>query len=375
MNRENIANHLKEIQEKLLLESIGSALSIGLDGEDVSTWVLPRIKAITETARDEAIKWLMEEYNAVLSDTKDGFSIVQSEVNEFWGYYLDWFLFLIRQYYEIGSLCNDLLRSLESDDVDQHLYVVNSRIHALSCRVANEVFALLSQGFSDGALTHVRTMYEYEIVSRAIWESSDPELTARKYDNHVYCDEVRKYRILDKMNRLSLFDISEYESAEKKVSELKREFGKYYELPWGWANHLVSGRPSFGALDKAVSGSNGADLYYWSSSQLHASSIGLSGAVGPSQSGWTLISGPTDILSFTSAGVCLRSLDVVVSNYANLLKGHRGLDGLSSGIAVWINAVREMSEEICKKMIEQSGRFAGAVDGLMFEIEGTVDPE
>lgn len=367
---ESFANQIYEIQESYLFELIGSALSIGLDDEDVSSWVIPRIENTTERVKDETIERLMSNFNVVLSETKDGFDYIQSEVEEFWGFYMDWFLYLIRQYYEIGSLCNKLLMS-HKVDFDKHLYAVNTRIHALSCRVANEVYILLSRGFSDGALSHVRTMYEYEIVSRAIWESPAPKLTAKKYDDHRYCDEVRKYKVLEKMNKLSLFDIAQYESAVEKVSALKKEYGKSYELPWGWANHLIRGRPSFGALDKAVSGSSGADLYYWSSSQLHASSIGLNGVVGPSENGWTLVSGPTDILSCDSFGVCLHALDVVTSNFSIMLKEYEEFDSIHLGINIWLNAVSEMSNEIYEKIVEQSSRFIGAVNGLMDEMENT----
>lgn len=359
-----LGRQLYSIQENLLLESIGNALSIGLDGDEVSKWVIPRIAEIREKTTEEAIELLSKERDAILLETKNGFDYVKNEISEFWGYYTDQFLYLIRQYYEIGALCNKLLMSSQ-EEIDKYLYVVNSRIHALSCRVANEVFSLLSQGFSDGAFSHVRTMYEYEIVSRAIWESPDPMLTAKKYDEHRICDEVRKYKALEKVNKLSLFDVAEYEKAKAHVSELKKKYGKDYETPWGWANHLISGRPSFGALNRVIADSDGADLYYWSSSQLHASSIGLNGAIGPSEEGWTLVSGPTDIVSSDSVVICLHALDVIVSNYANMLKDHDEYDDLYHGIDIWLCAIFKIGNKLQEEMAEQSRKFMGVANELM----------
>lgn len=360
-----LVKKLSSISKQELMQEISNALSRGIDDDEVANWITLRIDCTRSRILKATITEIEKHFEELLNDTNNGMTYVSNEVATFWGYRLDQVAFLIRNYYELGACCNKYLQNLE---IEADACWVFAHLHALGCRCANEVVALQKAGYNDRAITHARTMYEYQVVSKAIMLSEDPESTARKYRLHAKCELKKQYEILEHKNALTLFELEELERLKVEVENLVEKYGRSYSKPWGWANHIVS-NPSFTSLDKAVAESEGAELYHHLSSRLHASALGFEGAYGFTMNGVSLVSGPVDLLSPLPSEVCLMSLKHICSGLIAVIPDDDDDDEMVHGLHLWKNGLTKISETAIDGFREQSDAFLGAAGELMAHLE------
>jgi hypothetical protein len=91
---------------------------------------------------------------------------------------------------ETGEGINHRLRSQAASAPFTH--EVQTRLHARACQIANEVLALLTSGFADGAMARWRTLHEVAVTSMFIGKD---DVLAERYRLHEVTESLRAARL------------------------------------------------------------------------------------------------------------------------------------------------------------------------------------
>jgi hypothetical protein len=174
-----------------------------------------------------------------------------------WGEALDSLELLIGFHYETGRAALDELGDGGRMPDDARLQAL-FRLHARSCRTANEILVLLEAGHADGAIARCRTLHEIAVVA-SVLSRGEPAL-AERYADHA------AVRTLGGMRELATHHAAlgwepipeaEMQAATARVEELvRRHGGKPFRGQYGWAEGEVppadGGRVTFHDLERAA---------------------------------------------------------------------------------------------------------------------------
>lgn len=241
---------------------------------------------------------------------------------------------------EFGAEYNERNRpqaALETDLLFQALI----NVHAKALRISNEIYALLREGFPDGALSRWRTLHELAVC--AMFLKTHGAAVAERFILHREVDACRKmsrYRAYQSVLGLAEIDDATAAALEARRDAIVRKYGPAMLKDLGWAA-VIFGREkvTFSDLEKSVGLEKWRPYYYWSCDDIHATftpnrvGLGVSEArselllVGRSNSGFT---DPAQLMaiSLNIINNCLPEGRRIESDYAILDL----LDALVSGI-------------------------------------------
>jgi hypothetical protein len=209
-----------------------------------------------------------------------------------WGRALDLFYAVYVSCLELGEEINRRRPPSTSDDYRTEALV---RLHARSCMVASDVYALLCSGHPNGAMARARTLHEYAVVAYVLAEGTNAD--AERYLLHAAVDNYKRATAFQPVaERLGYepFAEEEMQALRKSYDELLARFGSDFRSQYGWASSIGVSRPTFRDLEMHAGISHLRPYYQWYSDAVHAGAKAAESALvvrGPHS---VLLAGPTN---------------------------------------------------------------------------------
>lgn len=243
---------------------------------------------------------------------------------------------------EFGSLTVERLSTAEAHT---ELTAVQSRLHARACQVSLEVVTLLQSGFADGAMARWRTLHEIAVVMMLLSDGGDT--LAESYRLHEAVESSRaahEYNRYAKQLGLEPFGPDEIAEFDQRCAALVARFGPAFREPYGWASsHLQMERPTFAALEHAVSVDHLRPYYRLGSHGVHANAKGCFFRLGLIGESDLILAGATNY-GFADPGHST-AISLVHTNVA-LAMSALTFDGL-----VLMKLVMQLSEEVGESLL------------------------
>ncbi|MFJ9243042.1 DUF5677 domain-containing protein [Streptomyces sp. NPDC101776] len=153
-------------------------------------------------------------------------------------------------------------------------------LHAKACRVAGEVYALLTNGFPEGALARCRTLHEMAVVAAAIADcvgDPDNEDLAIRYLDHAVVDQWRSaQQYQDAYQTLGMEPLEQefLDKVENRFNAVIAKYGTDFKGAYGWAKRYCP-NAKFEGLETKVQMNHMRGYYKWASNEVHAGSRSL----------------------------------------------------------------------------------------------------
>jgi len=195
------------------------------------------------------------------------------------------------------------------------------KLHAKACQISGEILTLLKHGYSDGAMSRWRSLYETVIILFFIEKFGSK--TAEKYLHYEVIesckaiDDYQKYCERFEMEPFTKRNVDEIKDIRNKLCN---KYGINFRENYGWAsNELGVKRPNFRMLEDAVDFRHYRPWYRMASYHVHTSpkSMIFSLGVDPSK---VILAGPSNmgltdpaqnlVISLNHINASLLSLDV-----------------------------------------------------------------
>lgn len=173
---------------------------------------------------------------------------------------------------ELGSAFNELGRPRAVAE-QNYKFEATVALHARSVRVANEILALLREGFPDGALSRWRTLHELAVVTTFL-TNNDKEVSKRFIAHRAIANAkaLKQYvKFLPRSNMTPL-EPGVLNAAEATRTALLSEFGQEFDEDMGWAFPVIAKPKRINLYDLEVA--TGLDhwrpRFRWASDDIHA---------------------------------------------------------------------------------------------------------
>jgi hypothetical protein len=154
-------------------------------------------------------------------------------------------------------------------------------LHAKACRVASEVYALLVNGFPEGALARCRTLHEFAVTASILGESlNDPDHgdLAQRFLDHEIVSRLRsakQYQVDHALLNLPPLEEGLIETLEERYRAMLAKYGEEFKREYGWAKRFCPD-DNFRALERKAGMAHMRSYYQWASGEVHSGSFGLS---------------------------------------------------------------------------------------------------
>lgn len=256
---------------------------------------------------------------------------------------------------DAGDEFNENFRS-KSNIAPDFVLEALTRLHARSCQIALEIFALLKSGYADGAHARWRSLHEIAVVSTFIKTHGND--VAERYLLHDTVESYKSAKLQQEYSeRLNLDPISESEFTKinKSYSELLLRFGENYKYPYGWAaSALDINKPSFVDIEKDVELDHLRPYYKLASHNVHANPKGVLFRLGLYPNSDVLLAGPSDMgLADPAHGTAI-SLSQITTT---LLMSEPSIDNLVL-ITILINLQNDIGDEFLKVQKSLEDKYA-----------------
>lgn len=255
---------------------------------------------------------------------------------------------------EFGGNVNMVARQPDALKQHPHWTEVLTRLHARACQVANEVRALLSSGFADGAMARWRTLHEIAVIAMFVAERD--ELAAERYVLHGAVEArkaARQHR--EFAARIAEPPLTDQETAalEDRVSALLQRFGKPFGNDYGWAaDALAKENPSFADIERAVNVDHWRPYYRLASHNVHANPKGIFFKLGLIEETGLLLAGASNYgLADPGQGTALSLLHVTCA----LNQLHPTFDGI-----VVVKILQDLCDEIGEAFVSAQRQVEAA---------------
>jgi hypothetical protein len=175
---------------------------------------------------------------------------------------------------EFGATYNERARPQAVSDMNYQFEAVVA-LHARSVRVANEILALLREGFPDGALSRWRTLHELGVIATFLTQN-DKEVSKRfiAHRGIVSRKALQQYQEYLPRSNMTPLEPGAIDLADRQAEALIKEFGQEFGGEMGWAYPAVQKRKGINLFDLEVA--TGLDhwrpRFKWASDDIHASS-------------------------------------------------------------------------------------------------------
>ncbi len=186
---------------------------------------------------------------------------------------------------EFGSTFNKRARTQAVADANYRFEAIVA-LHARSVRVANEIMALLREGFPDGALSRWRTLHELAVVATFLAEN-DNEVSKRfiAHRGIINLKALRQYEEHLPRSNMTPLEPGSLELAERQRDALIQEFGKEFGEEMGWAYPIVPKPKGINLYDLEIA--TGLDhwrpRFKWASDDIHAGAKPYHASLGASE--------------------------------------------------------------------------------------------
>ncbi|MFF9055375.1 DUF5677 domain-containing protein [Streptomyces erythrochromogenes] len=153
-------------------------------------------------------------------------------------------------------------------------------LHAKGCRVAGEVYALLHNGYPEGALARARTLHELAIVAGALADSTnDPahaNLAVRYLEHEVIDARGSAIRYQKDHIQLGMEPLEQgyLDELEARFQSAVAKYGPDFKKDYGWAKEYCPDA-NIAGLESKVQMSHMRGYYKLASNEVHAGSRGI----------------------------------------------------------------------------------------------------
>ncbi|AYV28445.1 hypothetical protein EES41_17105 [Streptomyces sp. ADI95-16] len=153
-------------------------------------------------------------------------------------------------------------------------------LHAKGCRVAGEVYALLCNGYPEGALARARTLHELAVVAGALADSTNDPTHANlavRYLEHEVIDARRSaIRYQEDHIRLGMkpLDQDYMDELEDRFQSVITKYGREFQKEYGWAKEYCPDA-NIAGLESKVRMGHMRGYYKLASNEVHAGSRGI----------------------------------------------------------------------------------------------------
>ena len=300
----------------------------------------------------ESVDWLVDKWLASIRQNEE--LVTQDHaahekfsefLKEVWSEALDCLYLFLQTGLRFGTMYIDE-HVAKSENNDEALFEVLTRLHARACQIGFEIHSLLSNGFADGAVARWRTLYEVCIIAHFISDRGNE--VAERYLEYQHIDkyeELRRYQEYSNKTSWHPSDIKDLEEAfeqyTKKKKELEEKYGKAFGRSYGWAATDELKKPSFANIEKLCNLERFRPNYKIASNFVHGGSIASYESFGREHSEHDiLVDGP----SIYGLGVPGRNAAQSIFHISLLLLGYA--PSLSSNS--YIRVIKELSDEVYK---------------------------
>jgi hypothetical protein len=170
-------------------------------------------------------------------------------------------------------------------------------LHALACRTASEVYALLRTGHPFGAMTRWRSLHENAVIAEVL--SANGRGLAERFLLHQHLQNAKDARTYQEHCEALGYEplpVEELAEIEQTANDLKARYGKEYKEPYGWAAILTkTGRaPSLRDLERMAGLEHLRPFYGWASHAVHPGSKAIQLNIFTRADGSVRLAGPTN---------------------------------------------------------------------------------
>lgn len=164
------------------------------------------------------------------------------------------------------------------DTFDDHIKLDTLiAIHVRACQVANEILALIKNGYADGAHAKWRTLHELSVTFLYLYDS-DYEVI-HMYNDYEIIEKYKKakeYKACENSLDLEKLEDNVWEDLCKERNEIIKKYGKDFSEGYGWTmNDLPKGKRNFRELEKHVGAEKLRVIYSWANESVHAGVSGI----------------------------------------------------------------------------------------------------
>ncbi|WP_051677319.1 DUF5677 domain-containing protein [Bradyrhizobium sp. URHD0069] len=248
---------------------------------------------IEKTSAD-LLALLKQEWPSAARDQQELLDGFRQRMGERWGPGIDGLRLLTTIAREFG---NNITHGIDKPDLVAGTLAVLRLLHSRSCQITEEIVALLSGGFADGAMARWRTLHEIAAVAYLIGEHGED--LAERYLVHEIVETRRAARqYQNHAARLGQEPIDDQEMGqiEGQYTSVIDRYGREFGKPQGWAAaHLKKSDPQIADIMEAAKLDHLGPYYRLASHSVHANPKGVLFKLGLLRETEALLAGPSDL--------------------------------------------------------------------------------
>ena len=305
---------LRQHLELLWQRAIDSGVPEEALGEILNTTLDESSLRLAEQLRQDSARMLAEH-----AEIRRGF---EERLQQRWRSALEAFEVVLVACLEVGSDLHSeqMAHSDPLSDVGQEVKAhAMTLLHARSCMVASEVFALLRTGHAAGAQARWRTAHEIAVISSLLGANS-PDLSNR-FLLHRFVERWKEAECYQQ-NCVALgqepFSEKEMEQFRSDYDTVLNQFETGYAGDWGWAKPLFSSpkaEPNFAQLDELAGLDHNKPYVKLSHRAIHSGASGTLDILELYGQGEFMLAGPSDAGLAEPGHGCLIALYQVTTAY------------------------------------------------------------
>lgn len=308
--------------------------------------IIKLLDRVGDRIADDILDDLVDQMNIIMERRHDIYTEFMEVLEQIWQRPLGLFQGFIFLTDEITQVYNSMTNH-EGTIVDNLLL----RLQAKAIQISQEVFTLITNGFSDGAQARWRTLHEISVVSAFISEHN--ETVAERYIDHEFIDA---YKAAKQHNdfyiRLGLERVSDDEMKElsKRYNNLLMKYGNNYRSDYGWAAEALNiKKPTFRDIEASVELDHLRPYYKNASAFVHGNSTGVFNSLGTPQDDNIILSGPSQYGLEEAAQSTIISLNLATTT----LLTHRANTGtiiICKALAKFLEKIEEAFLDVVEEV-------------------------
>jgi hypothetical protein len=253
-----------------------SAVENGADPDQALATLPGVIGEVIDTTSQQVVHSLDRGRASMLREHARAREAFEKRLRKRWGKSLGKYYAVVVAAEEAGADFNSWIRS--SDAVTPRADAL-TRILALSCQVAKEIYTLLSAGYKAGAAARWRTLHELAVTAIVLGEQ-DENYSVRflAYVDVETWEDAQQYQLHAAALGQQPLSNEELAATKGRHDAAVAKFGKEFADANGWAFPLFAPRrPSFKGLEKLAGVSHLRPYYKFSTHHAHGGSKGVMG--------------------------------------------------------------------------------------------------
>jgi hypothetical protein len=251
-------------------------------------------KEFLERTAAEVFALLKRRWRSERRQYRNDMEAFRKRLNKRWGTGIDGLRLLTTIAREFGS---NIGHGIKEPEATPRTWDVLRRLHARACQITEEIIALLSNGFADGAMARWRTLHEIAAVCYLIGEHGED--LAERYSAHDIV-QTRKAALQYQQCAPRLgqepLRADEMDQIESRYAAALGKYGPEFRRPQGWAAaHLKKPNPTIADILEASKIDHFGPYYQMASHNVHANPKGVFFKLGLLKETDILLAGPSDV--------------------------------------------------------------------------------